>query len=148
MALRGGRQAVTFGGFCSAWPLPPTERRDAGRKAPSLGDVRDDLWMFLLPFLLPRLSMLRAGSGVGTNTKVRPSDQKKVQDELEMPSLPPQSRAVSQGGRTQSEARSCGTPSGAPPAPALDPLWDTKKGLTHSGPPWPHGDYFQRILPA
>lgn len=56
--------------------------------------------MFLLLFLLPCLSTLRPGSGVGTNTKVRPSEQRKVQDELEMPSLPPQSRVVSQGGRT------------------------------------------------
>lgn len=62
--------------------------------------MRDDLWMFLLLFLLPCLSTLRPGSGVGTNTKVRPSEQRKVQDELEMPSLPPQSRVVSQGGRT------------------------------------------------
>lgn len=117
-------------------------------KPPSVGDVRDDLWMFLLLFLLPCLSTLRAGSRVGSNTKVRPSEQRKVQDELEMPSLPPTSRALSQGGRTQLEARSCGTVSGAPPAPAMGPLRDTKKGLTLSGPPWPHGDCFQRILPA
>ena len=79
--------------------------------------------MFLLLFLLPCLSTLRPGSGVGANTKVRPSEQRKVQDELEMPSLPPQSRVVSQGGRTQSEACGCGTPRGAAPAPSMDPLW-------------------------
>lgn len=45
-------------------------------------------------------------------------------------------------------ASSPGTLMWASPAPAMDQLCDTEGGHTFSGPPWPHGDCLQRILPV